>query len=362
VLRADTFTSRYHGNPNVALDADGDFVVAWQNSYQDGSRSGVYAQRYGPNEAPAALGIAPIHVEQDAADTQVNLFAAFDDSTDSDALLSYAVLGNTNTALFSSTAINVSPTAATLMLDYAAGRSGAATLTIRVTDQGGLFVDTAFTVTVTVTPAVTAAGFVYASGGTHRVRFTFNQDVQASLSAADLAVRKLGEGGGAVAASSPTYDAATQTATFAFGALANLPNGNYRATLLAAGVTNAAGTPLATDHVIDFFVLAGDVNRDRSVNGSDFAILAGNFGKTGMTYAQGDLTGDGSVNGSDFAILAGNFGRSVPAPAGTQDLVGPTPVVRAVTTPPVKKTAPPPRRVAPAPPKLRRPPRVRSLR
>ena len=55
------------------------------------------------------------------------------------------------------------------------------------------------------------------------------------------------------------------------------------------------------------------------MDGSDFAILAGNFGKTGMTYAQGDLNGDGRVDGSDFAILAGNFGRSVgPAAAATR--------------------------------------------
>ena len=51
------------------------------------------------------------------------------------------------------------------------------------------------------------------------------------------------------------------------------------------------------------------------MDGTDFAILAGNFGKTGMTYAQGDLNGDGKVNGTDFAMLAGNFGKTVPAPA-----------------------------------------------
>jgi cytochrome c len=59
-------------------------------------------------------------------------------------------------------------------------------------------------------------------------------------------------------------------------------------------------------------LLPGDINRDRSVNGTDFAILAGNFGKTGVTYAQGDLNADGAVNGSDFAILAANFGKSLP--------------------------------------------------
>jgi hypothetical protein len=51
------------------------------------------------------------------------------------------------------------------------------------------------------------------------------------------------------------------------------------------------------------------------VNGSDFAILAANFGTMPRTFAQGDLNGDQSVNGSDFAILAANFGRSVPQPA-----------------------------------------------
>src|SRR3712207_7202687 len=72
---------------------------------------------------------------------------------------------------------------------------------------------------------------------------------------------------------------------------------------------------MRADFSLEFFVLGGDVNRDRVVNGSAFALLAGNFGRTGMTYAQGDLNGDGFVNGTDFALLAGNFGKSVPAPA-----------------------------------------------
>jgi hypothetical protein len=76
---------------------------------------------------------------------------------------------------------------------------------------------------------------------------------------------------------------------------------------------------MAGDAVLDFFSLAGDINRDRAVSGTDFAILAGNFGKSGMTYAEGDLNGDGFVNGSDFAILAGNFGRTVAAPSALPD-------------------------------------------
>lgn len=36
----------YKNEPAVAIDADGDFVVAWRSDYQDGDSSGVYARRY----------------------------------------------------------------------------------------------------------------------------------------------------------------------------------------------------------------------------------------------------------------------------------------------------------------------------
>jgi YVTN family beta-propeller protein len=64
----------------------------------------------------------------------------------------------------------------------------------------------------------------------------------------------------------------------------------------------------------------GDANRDGGVNGSDFAILAGNFGKSGRQWTDGDFTMDGTINGQDFALLAANFGKSWtggPAPALT---------------------------------------------
>ena len=57
--------------------------------------------------------------------------------------------------------------------------------------------------------------------------------------------------------------------------------------------------------------LDGDANLDGSVNGSDFALLAGNFGRTGCAWVEGDFNDDGSVNGTDFALLAGNFGRNL---------------------------------------------------
>src|SRR5258705_527358 len=47
-FRVNTFTTGAQINPSVAVDADGDFVVAWQSNGQDGSGYGVYAQRYTP--------------------------------------------------------------------------------------------------------------------------------------------------------------------------------------------------------------------------------------------------------------------------------------------------------------------------
>jgi hypothetical protein len=177
-----------------------------------------------------------------------------------------------------------------------------------------------------VAPTVAAPEFVYQFDAPHRVRYRFSEAMDpASFQASDLTVRMV-PGGTAYTPTAVSYDANTQTATFTFATGFTLPNGNYRATLTGAGVTDAAGNGLAGDHAFDFFSLIGDVNRDRSVNGTDFAILAGNFGKTGMTFAQGDLNGDGSVNGTDFALLAGNFGKTVPAPqasvAGTAGAAG----------------------------------------
>jgi hypothetical protein len=139
----------------------------------------------------------------------------------------------------------------------------------------------------------------------------------------------------------------TATLTFPGG---TLPNGNYRLVLNHTGVKDLRGNELdgngdgagGDDFTFHFFVLTGDINRDRAVNGTDFAILAGNFGKSGQTYATGDLNGDGFVNGSDFALLAGNFGRSVPAPAA-QQVVRTAPAPAALTAlwpPPSRRAAP----------------------
>lgn len=53
-FRVNTFTTSDQSQPSVAMDAAGDFVISWQSDSQDGSAIGVYAQRY--NAAGVAQG------------------------------------------------------------------------------------------------------------------------------------------------------------------------------------------------------------------------------------------------------------------------------------------------------------------
>jgi Ca2+-binding RTX toxin-like protein len=53
-FQVNSFTTNSQRNSTVAMDADGDFVVTWASYGQDGSRYGVYAQRY--NAAGIAQG------------------------------------------------------------------------------------------------------------------------------------------------------------------------------------------------------------------------------------------------------------------------------------------------------------------
>jgi hypothetical protein len=164
----------------------------------------------------------------------------------------------------------------------------------------------------------------------------------------DLSVINLS--GGAVPPMSVSWDAATLTATWSFAA--DLPDGNYRATLNAAGVADWTGTTLAGPNpVYNFFFLAGDINQDRAVNNADFAILYSNFGQSGKSYADGDLNRDGKVDFTDYQKLGLLFNKALAAPA---EPVASAPVEAPVTSAPGR----PPSKPAPK----KRPPAFSVLR
>ena len=98
------------------------------------------------NNPPTSSGLADITVDEDAANSVINLFAGFTDIEDADTVLTYSLSNNSNTGLFTATTID--GVAGTLTLEYAPNQNGSSDITVRATDSNGLFVETLFTVTV----------------------------------------------------------------------------------------------------------------------------------------------------------------------------------------------------------------------
>jgi len=145
------------GNGVLALNADGTFLYtptpgfsgADSFTYEISDGKGGTAQAtvtLTVNDVPVTAGIADVAVDEDAVNTVIDLFAAFSDTEDADNALAYTLVGNTNSALFSSIAIDGA--AGSLTLDYAADQNGTSDLAVRATDTSGLWVESAFTVAV----------------------------------------------------------------------------------------------------------------------------------------------------------------------------------------------------------------------
>jgi hypothetical protein len=165
--------------------------------------------------------------------------------------------------------------------------------------------------------APTVAGSqVYVEG--NRISFVFSTDVSASLNASDLVLLNLTTGQTLPAASfTLSYDSATNTATWTSSSM--LPDGNYKATLLAAGINDATVRKLdgngdgqgGDNYTLNFFMLAGDANRDRTVSFADLVAVAQHYGNTGKSWIDGDFNGDGIIGFADLVAVAQRYGTSL---------------------------------------------------
>jgi hypothetical protein len=147
---------------------------------------------------------------------------------------------------------------------------------------------------------------------------TFNGNIAASLGASDLALTNLTTGETVPAAEmASSFDAATGRATFTFTGRPDgtLPDGNYRATIAAGSVAEPSLVSLAADAAFDFFVKAGDANRDRVVDFQDLVILADAYNQAGRTFSGGNFNydPDGRVDFADLVILAQNYNTTLAA-------------------------------------------------
>jgi hypothetical protein len=311
----------------VVFDATGSFVVTWAGNLED-ENFGVAAQRYGNPRTPivGSLGDTPDPVGTgdtvalsasdvssfDATVTRVSFYR----ESNGDAGLQVGAEGDT---LVGTATTNVGGVWS-VNASIAGLAAGTYTYWAQATDTFGLTGAAGSTTnTILGAPAVAAASFGFRAAP-HVLRFTFDQNVSASLGTDDIVLENLTSS--TMIPSSDlalSYNATSNTATFSYignaaGISGVLPDGNYRATLLASGITSSNGTPMTADYVLDFFFLNGDAAHDGRVNLNDFNILAANFGQEPRDFTQGDFSYDGRVNLNDFNILASRFGTVLAAP------------------------------------------------
>jgi hypothetical protein len=177
--------------------------------------------------------------------------------------------------------------------------------------SGAYFMGSSTTATITlndVPPAVTASAFGFETS--QSVSFDFTLDVGASFAAEDLILINTTTNQ-EIVATGAEYDATTNRATFTFGNA--LPDGNYQAKILASSLTHSQGVQLAADATLEFYVLAGDLNRDGTVGFDDLLAMAQNYDQTGKTFSQGNIDYDaaGAVGFDDLLILAQRYGTTL---------------------------------------------------
>lgn len=112
-----------------------------------------------------------------------------------------------------------------------------------------------------------------------------------------------------------------------------LPDGNYRLQTSAGAISDVAQHTMAQAFSYEFFMFAGDANRDRVVNVLDMYILSQNWFGTGKTFAQGDFNGDSIVDAADLGILGTRWLQTLPLPQPP-----PPPIFPASTSTPPKSS------------------------
>ncbi|WP_428938236.1 pre-peptidase C-terminal domain-containing protein [Fontivita pretiosa] len=150
-----------------------------------------------------------------------------------------------------------------------------------------------------------------------------SESLGATLAVTDLTVQNLTAGTNIPTANlTATFNASSNEIVIGFPGYATprLPEGNYRVTILAGSVADAAGNSPTIPLSLDFFFMNADVNQDRRVDGKDLYRLNSNWQGRAATFAQGDLDLNGVVDQADLDILIGKWQQVLPAPPPGQPL------------------------------------------
>jgi uncharacterized delta-60 repeat protein len=143
----------------------------------------------------------------------------------------------------------------------------------------------------------------------HVIELIFSEPV-------DITPDDLTVAGGSIAFNLTSYEPAQNKAIFTRSGSGLLADGNYLA--VVKDYVDMAGNVPGSESSWPFFVLSGDLNRDRTVSIADFLTVSANFNKTNASYADGDLNYDGTVSIADFLQVAGNFNQVLEAPQPAQ--------------------------------------------
>lgn len=170
---------------------------------------------------------------------------------------------------------------------------------------------------ITPNPRVFDQLFYLDDGGEQLFYVQFTRDVSLSLDASDLILTNRTTGFTLPQSYiDVVWEPSLNTATFSFPGYypeGYLPDGNYRATILAESIDDGE-YPLAEDYVFDFYFLNGDLNNDRKVDTRDFNVFVENYGQTlDVYYSIGDFNYDGDIDSLDFTLFTSQYGKSLPA-------------------------------------------------
>jgi hypothetical protein len=387
--RANSITTDYQVNPSVAMDADGDFVVAWQSYFTDGDAYGIYARRFTAAGAPLAtetrVNVVTTGQQQEpavAVDADGDYVVAWESDlqdgsgfgvfarryNSSGVALSGEFRVNTATAADQRSAAVAIDADGDFVVTWSSFGQEAANFGIygqrylaNGTADGGEFHVNTYTTAHQTAPAVAADAdgkfvVVWTSEGQdgsgtgiygQRFRGAFPPRLQ-SLFINDGSVQRsrvtgltvrfdqvvtlppapaaafavAGPGGPVALAANTGQSTPTQTiVVLSFSGPGttggSLDDGNYTFTILANQVTGADGQLFdgngdgvgGDNFSFAFFRLFGDADGDGDVDAADYGAFRLTFG-TAANLAF-DFDGDGDVDAADFGAFRLRFGTSI---------------------------------------------------
>lgn len=333
-FRVNTFTTDLQFDVATAIDSDGDFVITWQST-QEVSSVGIYAQRY--DSAGAAQGgefLVNTYTPNNQAASSVGM------SPDGDFVVSWASYGQDGSSfgvyaqeynaagVLQGGEFLVNTTTFNQQTKPVVARRAQGNYVIAWVSsaQDGEF-DGVYAQrfgSAATGPSITASSFLFQTAP-QKLTFTFDRDVSGNdpgdISIVDITLQKIG--GGAVPSMTMLAYGTDGANVASFTMNTQLADGNYRATISAAGVTDG-GDPMSENFVFDFFILGGDADHNRKVDARDLLILANNWLGSGKTFGEADFNYDGMVNQIDLTTMAQKWQVYLtPAPPPAQPLPGP---------------------------------------